>query len=871
MKARGLATLLLTDLVDSTRLNQQLGDGPMAALWTAHDATAREAMRLHGGHELGRSDGFLIHFDSPAAALAFAADYHAALATLQPPLRARVGLHHGEVILRPNPPEAVAGGALQYEVDGLALPLAARVMTAARGGQTLATKAVIDALDADTMRWTLVPQGHWRFKGVAEPVTLIEICTGPSLLEPPGDSDKAWRVVAHGPHWLPRREIRHTLPAERDSFVGRAPELHQLALALTDGARLVSVFGAGGLGKTRLVTHFGWRWLGDWPGGIWFCDLASARDEAGIHQAVAAGLELRLDEADAGAQIARALAGRGDCLLICDNFEQVEAFAGATLGRWLDGAPASRFIATTRTLLNLPGEVVLALDPLPVDDGARLLAERAAAAAAGSAGQNTTEADATAELLRLLDGLPLAIELAAVRLRTLPPTQLLRGMRDRFGALGRGAGRPDRQATLKGVFDWSWALLQPAEQRALAGWSVFDGGFDLAAAGALLEADAAEVPDLLHALADRSWLRRSGALRWTMLVSAADYAVQRLREQGAEMQARDRHARYYAGLDESAAVAGRRAELPNLIAACRHAIASGEAASAAATLDLAWVALRSGGPLATAIDLAESVARRFAGNGSAAACADWVIGGARWQLGQAAAAEVQLRAGLERARQAAAPSLSVKLRCTLAEVLMSTGREAEADGLLAEAAADAARLGDPRLGIAARNGLAARCLERDQPEAALEHYRAALEAAMHCGDRRWEGGLRSNIGAVLFNLGRFDEAGTELTAALTLHLDNGDRRWECSARSNLGLLALECGRIESACDELRRSVQLAVEMGNAALEASARHNLAIGLVARGDHPAAMEEIGRAIDKADQTGDERLAAVLRTYRSQLPLA
>jgi len=226
----------------------------------------------------------LLLFDSAADAVGYALAYQQALAMLQTPLKARAGLHLGPVTLRANNPTDIARGAKPLEVDGAAKATAARVMSVAMGGQTLLSASARHALPELGLR--VQSHGHWRLKGLAEPVELFEVAGDDAPFTPPADTDKAYRVVWQGEMWLPAREIRHSLPAERDGFVGRAEALTDLERRMEAGARLVSVLGMGGSGKTRLSIRFGWTWLGDFPGGVWFCDLSQARSLGGIVQYV---------------------------------------------------------------------------------------------------------------------------------------------------------------------------------------------------------------------------------------------------------------------------------------------------------------------------------------------------------------------------------------------------------------------------------------------------------------------------------------------------------------------------------------------------------------------------------------------------------
>ena len=283
----------------------------------------------------------------------------------------------------------------------------------------------------------------------------------------------------------------------------------------------MSVLGFGGIGKTRLVTRYGRSCLGEFPGGVWFCDLAPARSLDGVVSVVAQGLGVPLGRDDPVVQLGHAIAGRGRCLVILDNFEQVMRHAQTTLGRWLDRAEQACFVVTTREVLGLPGEDVLALPPLPPADGIVLFVQRAKTARSDF-DPGTQDQPAIAPLVNLLDGLPLAIELAAARVRVMQPRLLLQRMSERFKLLVSKGGRLDRQSTLRAAFDWSWDLLPPHEKAALAQLSVFEGGFTLEAAEAVIDLaafdDAPWTVDAIDALVDKSFVRPRGEDRFDLLV-----------------------------------------------------------------------------------------------------------------------------------------------------------------------------------------------------------------------------------------------------------------------------------------------------------------------------------------------------------------
>ena len=223
-----LLALLLTDVVDSTKLSESLGDEPMAALWAAHDRAARDLLHVHGGREIDKTDGMLLLFESASAAVDFALAYHQALGVLAVPMKARAGLHFGPVLLRNNSEADIRRGAKPLEVDGLAKPTAARVMSIAMGGQTLMTFDARKALGATLSR--VESHGHWMMKGIAEPVELFEVGEQEASFVAPPDGEKCYQVVRVGDRWTPVKQIPNNLPQQTTSFLGREQELVQCSV-----------------------------------------------------------------------------------------------------------------------------------------------------------------------------------------------------------------------------------------------------------------------------------------------------------------------------------------------------------------------------------------------------------------------------------------------------------------------------------------------------------------------------------------------------------------------------------------------------------------------------------------------------------------
>lgn len=815
----------------------------------------------------------LLLFDTVPDALGYALAYHAALREHGLGIKARAGIHFGSVSLRANPADDVARGAKPIEVDGIALPMVARVMAIAGGGQTLLSEEARRALAALPLR--VQSHGHWLLHGIAQPIELFEVAHDDAPFAALADGAKAYRVIRQGDLWQPLRELRHSLPAERDSFVGRRESLGVLANKLLAGARLVSVLGMGGVGKTRLVTRFAWTRRADCPGGVWFCDLSQARGVDGILFAVAQGLEVPLGQADPVVQLGQAIAGRGKCLVVLDNFEQVAKHAEETLGRWLERAPLAHFIVTTREVLGIVGEEILAIPPLDQDDAVKLFLKRANAARQGS-GHGSDDMNAIRQLVKVLDYLPLAIELAAARVRVMAPRTLLARMKDRFDVLLSHAGRRDRQATLLAAFDWSWELLSETEKGAFARLSVFQGGFTLESATAVLEtlptAGAPSALDVVQWLVDKSFVRQVADERFDLLESVREYAAQHLRAEGrfensgtaCEAEVRARHWRYFASVDERAAVSNRCADLTNLVVACRASAAAGDGPCATRCLVAAWIALRLTGPFRAGIELAALVDQIRQLGDRDRGWVHWVAGDALDTLGDVEAARSHVEQGLRCAANAQ------DLSCRARLLIVLGGRQA-LDGELDEALAsltEAHRLSEAQRDESSQTSalivLGRLMNHQSRFNEARSFYEKALALASARGDRRTEGGVLGNLGGIHHDLGELDLARSHYERALALAREVGDRRWEGNGRCNLGLLYQEQGRSAEARAQFSSALSIAREMGFVRLAYTVLCNLGILLIAEGRLVEAAQHLHDAVTGAIASSDRRSEGQFRGY-------
>ncbi len=618
------------------------------------------------------------------------------------------------------------------------------------------------------------------------------------------------------------------------SFHGRADELSALSAAFEDGVGFVTLLGPGGAGKTRLSR----RWAADAAIPTLFCDLAAARDGAAVVQAVAATLGLPPLSDDPAAQVGRALAGRGDVVLILDNFEQA-VDAAPIVGRWVDAAPSARVLVTSRIRLQLRAERVIEVGPLHGDAATRLFEERAKAARPGFELDDEARA-AVVELCEQLDGLPLAIELAAARVTLLSPAGLLERLGQRFRLLvGSRPNVPKRHQALRRTIEWSWELLEPTERRALAWCSVFEGGFDADAAEAVLVLpdDGPWVLDLLEALRDRSLLRlhQSGqAGRLQMLESIRQYAGERLDDLGERDAAEAAHRAWF--LEQAELELGGRSDVPP------PAILSwlgGERAN----LFAAWrSAPRDPASLATLVRLALVMHPLLTARGPF---------GAHLSVLDEAVAAAEAGSPRQLARILGA-------RCSVRRVR----------GLPAEAASDAARMldlaraeGDAELTAEALHLCGAVAVQQGRPDEGDAHYADALRVVEDSGLAAAAVRVRYSVALLRRDQGRRDAADACYRDVLAAARRLGDVRHEALALGGLGLLAIMRGDMGDARELLDASLTLHGEVDDRRSVAVARGNLAMQLAHQGDVPRAAETYDQARRDASQVGDRRLEAML----------
>ncbi len=558
--------LLLTDVVDSTKLSEELGDAAMAEVWNQHDRVARDLLPRWRGREIDKTDGMLLMFEQAADAVRYAHAYHQAIGALVHPIKARAGLHVGPVLLRENSAEDVLRGAKPLEVDGLAKPTAARIMSIARGGQTLLSADARIVLGADLAHEVAIEShGHWMIKGVSEPIEIFEAAPPGQDFEAPPDGDKVFRVVRSHDGWLPVKEIPNNLPHQVSRFIGREHELKEIK-SLLGSARLVTLLGMGGLGKTRLSLQAAAELIFRFPDGAWFLDLAPISDPQHALAEAAQVLGVREEPDRSLLQSVCAHLKDKRVLMIFDNCEHLIKPAAELANAVLKAAPHLRLAASSREALRIPGERAYPILPLPVplagdslesllkSTAVRLFVDRVQALKP-SYELTEAEAPAVAELVTRLEGIPLALELAAARARVLSVADINRRLKDRYKLLTGGSHvLQERQQTLRALVDWSWDMLSEAERTLFNRLAPFKGGFSLEAveavcAGAPLDAD--DALDLLAQLVEKSLVTMSEdalGTRYRMLETLREYACEKLEAAGETGTLGAAHCQHYFSL-----------------------------------------------------------------------------------------------------------------------------------------------------------------------------------------------------------------------------------------------------------------------------------------------------------------------------------
>ena len=814
---RGMVAFLFTDIEGSTRLWERDSAAMRQAL-ERHNAILSVAIAAHGGI-LFKTIGDAVQAAFPDASSAVAAvvdaqrDLDAEPWSETGPIRVRMAVHVGE---------AAPSGRDQPDYLAPALNRLARLLAAGHGGQALLTN-VARILAADTLPEgvSLRDLGHHRLRDLLE-------------------TEQIWQLVIPGlPDAFPPLNSleRHptNLPPQPTALVGRDALVAELLPILTNPAtRLLTLTGPGGVGKTRLAVQLAADALDAFPDGAFFVDLANVTDPAAVLPLVAAALGVREDGGLSLKDATVAVLAQKRLLVVLDNLEQIRPVdaLGRDIAELLGAAPSLTILATSRASLRIRAEREWPLEPLAVPDPARLppppvLAENPAVAlflerardARPSFALTDANAAAVGEIVHLLDGLPLALELAAARLRALSANQL----RDRLGTqldllVGRTHDRPDRHQTLRATIEWSHDLLSSEQQVFFRRLGVFAGGFSLEAAGAVtgeLGEPSLDVLDGVEELLIESLVRTEetadGDLRYRMLESIRAYAIERLEESGEESAARAAHLGYFTRWSEATSTGLKDLDRPASLARFETEYANIQAA-------LAW-ACDAGRP-AAGLTLAAQV----------------------WKFWQFRAYFSEGRSWLQRLLDATTdePTEDRAVGFEAAGVLAwNQGDLPAAEALLERALAIALERVDEFGRARSLNNLGnVRNLMGDLDGAAAL-FRESLEIARSMGNSQQEATILNNLALIEMDRDALDEARALLEESLDLKQRLGVRAETAIVLGNLALIAWLRRDLGQAIDLLEEGLAIERETGNPVGIADALGNLGQVLLEAGELPRAV--------------------------------
>ncbi|MEO5699096.1 MAG: tetratricopeptide repeat protein [Casimicrobiaceae bacterium] len=840
-----LTTFLFTDIEGSTRLWEQEPERMRLAL-AGHDGIAQRAVVAHCGRVVKTTgDGIYAVFVDPLDAIGATVDLHRGLADVHATngiaLRVRCGLHVGVVERRD---EDFFGGPVNR---------AARIMGAGHGGQVLLSQAVADLVrDRLPAGLSLVDLGTVRLRDLSNAEHLYQLAHADLRRDFP-----ALRSLESTPN---------NLPLQLTSFVGRGQEIDDVSALLAD-ARLVILLGAGGIGKTRLALQVGAAQLDKHPDGVWLVELAALADPRLVVNAVASTLGVK-EEAGHGLEEAVLKFVRDrQLLLVLDNCEHLVNACADIVRHVLQASPTVKVLATSRERLHLTGEVIYPLQPLAfptasdpatpgtlmANDAVQLFVERAAAAQRGFT-VTDQNADAVAEVCRRLDGIPLALELAAARVRSLSVQQIATRLNDRFRLLTGGDRTAlPRQHTLRALIDWSYDLLSEQERVLLRRLAVFAGGWTLEAAEAVSADDALaeiDIVDLLSQLVEKSLVVPDPEHdRYRLLETVQRYAEERLGEACEVEDVRARHFAHFLQLAEAAhaALTGpqqdvwlRRLDLE------RENILAGHAWCGRAP-DRADIGLRLA-----------SATRRY-----------WIFRGLLdlgWRVTVAALAH-----------PGAGERSPARCRALFdaGQIGSWMGRYGEARGYLEESLSIAREAHDKRSVEVVLQPLAMVCIGQGNAAEARQHLEEALVLARELGEKREIAGVLNALAQLHRERGDLEAAEPLLRDVIATARALEDRQIIAVGLLNLTMTVVGRGATTEARGTLLEALALAQGMG-AKLMGQSALEVSAGIAAySGDHATAARLFGATQAQAGETGVRRdpadeafLAPLIVRAREQL---
>ena len=832
----GTVTFMLTDIVASTRLWERYPDA-MRLSTVRHDELIEAIVAEHSGilvRPRGEGDSRFAVFrrasDGVAAACGVQRALRAEAWPLPEPLGIRIALHTGEADLRDG------------DYYGTSINRCARLRDAAHGGQ-IVVSGITASLARDRLpdRVTLRSLGRHQLRDLPEPDEILQ------LLHPDLPTDfPPLRTLSAAPH---------NLPVQLTSFVGRNQELNQLRqLLLDDDVRLVTLTGAAGTGKTRLAMRVGEECLAEFPQGVFFVGLAPLKDPELIASTIGEAIGVR---EVAGQPFLRTIIDAlqtQDVLLVLDNFEHLMEQSRQVI-ELLSRCASLKILVTSREVLHLAGERVFSLAPMDVPDArgsltaenlqafdaVQLFIERARAVKPNFA-LTPQNVPAIVEICSQLDGLPLAIELAAARVQLLPPDALVERLgltyQQRQSLLtSGGSDRPLRHQALSSAIDWSYSLLKPSEQRLFRRLAVFSGGFTLAAAEAMCATDEElrdQVLDGIASLIDKSLVRPAEEggreARCRMLDTIRAYALMQLQAAGEADTVHRLLAEQLVDLAEQAEPKLTGPEQVEWLDRLEREHANLRAA-------LQWC---ESGDTALELRLAAALWRFWSTRG-------YLGEGLRW-----------LESAIRAAGNEQAPALGRALNGA-ANLAREHGDYSRAE-MLHQRSLSISRERNDRHGTAeGLNNLGLIALYQGQHEAAQQYCAEGLELFRHIDDAGGIAAALNNLGNVARERGDSDAAARLHRQSLALRREIGDKRGIALSLNNLANVVLNQGDYWRAAGLHEESLALRRELGDPAGVASSLNNL--GNVARvqGDFPAARSYYDESLAIRRQLGDKRRVA------------
>jgi len=858
----GTVTLLLADVEGSTRLWETDSDG-MTAAFARLDRELLDLVAACGGVrpvEQGEGDSFVVAFARASDAVACALGLQRAPLA---PISLRIGVHTGEVQLRD-----------EGNYIGPTINRTARLRDLAHGGQTVlsgVTEALVsDALPADV--W-LTDLGRHELRGVLRPERVVQLCH-PDLRNdfPPLRTPKSVAV--------------QNLPPRFTKFVGRGPQIAEVRKLLAEN-RIVTLTGAGGVGKTRLAVEVASHVAAEYADGVWYVDLAPITDPAVMPVVVARALGLPDQPGRSTMDTLLRFVRDRQLLVVLDNCEHLLDACAELIVALLGSAPGLTFLTTSREPIGVPGEVTWRVPSLSVSDEAvELFADRARLAQPDFTITHDSVAT-VAEICRRLDGMPLAIELAAARVRALSLTEILDSLHDRFRLLTGGARTAvRRQQTLRASVDWSHALLTDTERLLFRRLAAFLGGFDLDAAQTVAGADGLErhqVLDQLTLLVDKSLIvaeNLRGRTRYRLLETVRQYALEKLGESGEADAVRSRHRDYYtalaalldapAGGNHEQRLEQAETEIDNLRAAFAWSRENNDIALAlalASSLQPLWLARGRLLEGLTWFDtaLADDYAQHpeVAGVVRARALADRAVLGL-WA--GAADSPDQAQQALAIAREADDPALLARALTARGYIASYFNAEA-ARAYLSEAIGLARELGDPWRLSHILTCQAVLAFAAGDPIALRAAGQEGVDLADAIGDRfnarrcRWSlGVIQVFTGDLAGAVARFAAVADEAAAA-------HDEIWRTDSLAFLSIASAFQGHIPAARAAADAAVEASAELGGIKAGA-AYHALATAALAAGDAATARDAAEAAWARVSAL--PLTAAAGRAYNAQTAL-